>query len=62
MPEFSTHDIEHLTGTEAEEFASIPEVAEALDGLVNDPESRPRYISEFARLVSLYGKGMIGNS
>lgn len=62
MPEYPTHDIENLTGTEAEEFASIPEVATALDGLVNDPESQSRYVAELARLVSLYGKGMLGNS
>lgn len=62
MPEYPTHDIEHLTGTEAAEFASIPEVDVVLDGLVNDPEARDRYVSELARLVSLYGKGMLGNS
>ena len=62
MPEYPTHDIDHLTGTECEEFAAIPEVTEVLDGLVNDPGSQSRYISELARLLSAYTKGMLGNS
>lgn len=57
-------DIENLTPAEQAELYALPETQNALEGIANatSETAAAASMSDLARTVSLYGKGMLGNS